>query len=71
MTFRSHSEREIRDAFRRKETVCVLNSGTHGADDVLIGSIAECRQDVIDNEGEDVFETQGWTLSEIDSIEEA
>ena len=49
----------------RGETICVLDTGTHGQDDVLIGSLGDCRQDVLDNEGRDVFEKDGYVLSEI------
>jgi len=70
MALRSHTSEEILAAFRRGEKIFVLDSGTHGGDDVLIGSREECLQDVIDNEEEDVFETQGWTLNEIDEGDE-
>jgi len=65
MTLRSHTAEEILDAYTRGETICVLDTGTHGQDDVLIGSLEDCRQDVIDTEGRDVFNEDGWTLSEI------
>ena len=65
MTLRSHTVEELLAAFRRGETICVLDSGAHGQDDVLIGSIEECRQDVIGSEERDVFEEAGWSLSEI------
>jgi len=65
MTLRSHTAEEILDAYMRGETICALDTGTHGQDDVLIGSLEDCRQDVIDTEGRDVFNEDGWTLSEI------
>jgi len=69
MTLRSWTEAEIRTALEQGNQVWVLNSGTHGADDVLIGIEEECRQDVIDNEERDVFKV-GWTLTQIEEIEE-
>jgi len=65
MTLRSHTAEEILDAYTRGETICVLDTGTHGQDDILIGSLEDCRQDVIDTEGRDVFDEDGWNLSEI------
>lgn len=65
MTLRSHTAAEILAAYRRGETICVLDSRTHGADDVLIGRIADCKQAVIENEDENVFETQDWRIFEI------
>ena len=65
MALRSHTAKEILDAYMQGETIYVLDSGTHGQDDILIGSLKDCRQDVINNEGRDVFEEDGWTLSEI------
>lgn len=65
MTLRSRTAKEILAAFRRGEQIWRLDSGAHGSDDVLIGSKEECLQDVIDNEGRDVFSDDGWILAEI------
>lgn len=65
MTLRSYTAKEILAAHQRGETICVVNANNQDGDDVLIGSISECRQAVIDNEdGIDVFELWGWTIQD-------
>lgn len=70
MTLRSHTEAEILAAYREGEMICVLDSNGHGKDDVLIGEIIDCNIDVIEHEERDVFEEEGWTLSEIGEEDE-
>jgi len=65
MTLVSHTAKEILNTWLRGETICALDSGTHGQDDVLIGSIEHCKQDVLDNERRDVFDEDDWALCEI------
>lgn len=70
MTLRSHTGEELLAAYWQGETICVLDTGTHGMDDVLVGSVEECRQDVIDSEGRNVFEEDGWTVFEVGAEDE-
>jgi hypothetical protein len=71
MTFRSHTRKEVMEALMNGKKAFRLDSANHGQDDVLIGSKEECIRDVVDNEGENVFWTQGWLLIEVYDITEA
>jgi hypothetical protein len=46
MNYRSHTQEEIRDAIARGTEVWVLDTGSDGQDDVLIGSREEVFQDI-------------------------
>uniref|UniRef100_A0A6H1Z7V3 Uncharacterized protein n=1 Tax=viral metagenome TaxID=1070528 RepID=A0A6H1Z7V3_9ZZZZ len=79
---KSHTEQEIRSAIRQGKTLCHLDSGNSGNDDILIGGESEVRADVEGwalscgycEDGSDLWEGQGWTLrvmdpSELDDLE--
>jgi hypothetical protein len=46
MNYRSHTEKEIRDAIAKGAQVWVLDTGPDGEDDVLIGSREDVFQDI-------------------------
>ena len=65
MNFRSHSRAEVRDALAAGEQAYLLNTTT-GDDDVLLGSLEEVLQDILDH-----FELEslpsGWSLTRMDA----
>ncbi len=46
MTHRSHTKQEIRDAVARGAQVWVLDTGSDGEDDILIGNREDVFQDI-------------------------
>lgn len=46
MSYRSHTEEEIRDAITKGAQVWALDTGSDGENDVLIGSREEVFQDI-------------------------
>jgi hypothetical protein len=46
LRYRSHTEKEIRDAIAKGARVWVLDTGSDGEDDVLIGTREDVFQDI-------------------------
>jgi len=65
MQFRSHSRREVAEAIANGDQAWMLDTGSQGADDVLIGEFEEVLQDILD-----YFEVEalpeGWELTRFD-----
>jgi len=64
MNIRSHSKKQILDAQQAGQTVFALDTGDYGEDDVLIGTEAECRADVMNYHDLDSW-PEGWELNEV------
>jgi len=65
MNFRSHSKKEIQEAQKHGKKIWMLDTGTYGEDDMLIGEKEEVFGDILC-----YYEIEklpdGWTLEEID-----
>lgn len=63
MQYRSHSERYVMEQLERGRQAFVLETGSDNQDDVLIGDLKSCREDLEDH-CEGVIPSH-WTLSEL------
>ena len=66
MNFRSHTRREIAEAIAAGGQAWMLDTGTDGADDVLVGSLGEVTSDLLEHfELEELPE--GWELTRFEA----
>ena len=64
MNFKSHSKEKIKQALSRGEPVFELDTGTSGADDVLIGTREGCITDICAYHEVDSL-PEGWELRQV------
>jgi len=62
MNFRSHTRREIAEAIAAGGQAWMLDTGTDGDDDVLVGSLEEVASDLLDHFELDAL-PESWELT--------
>jgi hypothetical protein len=66
MQFRSHSPAQVADAIAEGEQAWMLDTGTDGDDDVLVGSLEEVTSDLLEHFELDAL-PEGWELTRIEA----
>ena len=66
MNFRSHTRREVADAIAEVEQAWMLDTGSRGDDDVLVGSLEEVTSDLLEHFELDAL-PEGWELTRIEA----
>ena len=66
MNFRSHTRREIAEAIAAGGQAWMLDTGTDGADDVLVGELNEVVSDLLDHLEIEAL-PEGWELTRFEA----
>jgi len=66
MNFKSHTRREIAEALANGDQAWMLDTGSQGADDVLIGRLEEVTSDVLDHFDIEAL-PEGWELTRFEA----